>query len=968
MELAGRNSTEETDRSPPGSGLSLQTIGIRRQSLGFLDLETSGQMCRNWTNTAVPVTLLAVTLISSIAMAQQACTTGVRIQGTVTDPTGAVIPGATIQTADGEKTTTDATGQFLLACVPVGSDRVTAQAEGFKPAAVTTGKRAGEVAHINVRLEILNVETVVEVGGANTTNTEPDTETGAPAATLNSQQVQLLADDPDDFLRQLQALSASGGGPPASAVIVVDGFQNGSTLPPKSSIASIRVNPDLFSAEYQFPPFGGGLIEITTKPGADAYHGALFFADSDSSFNATDAFSTVATPAGKRRYGFELSGPLVRQKSGFALTLEKRDIDEFNIVNAITLDASGNQAPLRQSVTAPQRLWIASARGDWQVTPKNVAALSFSSNVDNRDNQGVGGLVLAEAGYRSQVSENDLRFNNTFTPAANLLHQTHIGYSWKRTEQFPLSTSPALQVAGYFTGGGSTTQNLNDRERDLEIDDDLLVTHGKYEWKLGAQSLGIFEHDFNPNTFNGAYVFGGGSAPVLMANNLPGTQTTTISAIEQYRRAQLNLAGGTPTTYQVTTGTPLVPLTQWRLGLYLQGTIKINPHLTMHSGLRYALQTSPNNAANFGPRLGLVWVPDKKQTWVFRARAGIFSGVIDPSHALEVERLNGVRQQAVTIYSPSYTDPLVPVAGSIKVATVQQFPHSPAQSGTFGGYLNAEHEFAHHWGARLNFYLGADWNLIRTSNINAPLVESSLGPPPDPTASMLAPRPIAPGVNILQYQNAGHLAGHVVSFVVDQHSYKQFGLYAYYARKIFRSDGGNGDVIPQSSYNSLGESSRADWDRPNSFFLTGNVNLPYRLQFSTEFDAQQGLPYNITTGTDNNGDGNFNDRPAYASAPGPGVYGTRFGLLTTNTVNGDVPRNRGAMPPLIHLDTNLSRVLDLNPGDKEHLRTLTFNLRSANLLNHTNVTTVGTVLSPNLGEPISAETARRVELGVRFAF
>jgi len=921
-------------------------------------------MCRNRSNTAVLIVVLVWGLVPGIATAQQACTTGVRIEGTVTDPTGAVIPGATIQAANGEKQITDATGQFLLACVPVGSDSITAKAEGFKPAAVSAGKRAGEVAHINLRLQILNVETVVEVGGDNNTDTQPD----AAAATLNTQQVQQLADDPDDFLRQLQALSASVGGSPTSAVIMVDGFQNGSALPPKSSIAAIRVNPDLFSAEYQFPPFGGGLIEITTKPGADSYHGALFFADSNSSFNATDAFSTVATPAGKRRYGFELSGPVVRQKSGFALALEKRDIDEFNIVNAITLDATGNQVPLRQSVSAPQRLWIGSARGDWQVTANDVAALSFSSNVDNRDNQGVGGLILAETGYASLVGENDLRFNNTFTPAANLLHQTHIGYSWKRTEQFPLSTSPALQVAGYFTGGGATSQNLNNRERDLEIDDDLLVTHGKYEWKMGVQSLGIFEHDFNPNTFNGAYVFGGGSAPVLAANNTPTSQTTTISPIEQYRRAQFNLAGGTPTTYQLTTGTPLVPLTQWRLGLYLQGAIKINPHLTLHTGLRYALQTSPDSTANFGPRLGMVWSPDKKQTWVFRARAGLFNGVINPSHALEVERLNGERQQEVTIYSPSYADPLVPIAGSIKVSTVQQFPQSFSQSGTFGGYFNVEHELPRHWGVRLNIYLGADWNIVRTSNINAPLVESSLGPAPDPIASLLEPRPIAPDLNILQYQNAGHLAGHVLSFVVDQHSYKQFGLYAYYAHKIFRSDGGNGDVIPQSSYSNLGESSRADWDRPNSFFLTGNLNLPYRLQFSTEFDAQQGLPYNITTGTDNNGDGNFNDRPSYASVPGPGVYNTRFGLLTANTVNGDVPRNRGVMPAVIHLDTNLSRVWNLNPGDKEHLRTLTFNVRSANLLNHTNVTAVGTVLSPNLGQPISAEAARRVELGVRFAF
>jgi hypothetical protein len=66
---------------------------------------------------------------------------------------------------------------------------------------------------------------------------------------------------------------------------------------------------------------------------------------------------------------------------------------------------------------------------------------------------------------------------------------------------------------------------------------------------------------------------------------------------------------------------------------------------------------------------------------------------------------------------------------------------------------------------------------------------------------------------------------------------------------------------------------------------------------------------------------------------------------------------------------NLSRVFPLNPKDKEHPRTLTFNARAANLLNHTNVTAVNTVVSSSaLGQPVAAQTARRVEVGVRFTF
>jgi hypothetical protein len=160
-----------------------------------------------------------------------------------------------------------------------------------------------------------------------------------------------------------------------------------------------------------------------------------------------------------------------------------------------------------------------------------------------------------------------------------------------------------------------------------------------------------------------------------------------------------------------------------------------------------------------------------------------------------------------------------------------------------------------------------------------------------------------------------------------------------------------------------------DSEMPNLFFASANLTLPFKIGLSSLLDFSSGQPYNITTGTDANGDGDFNDRPSYASAPGPGVYRTPFGRLTTNTVNGDVPRNLGTKPAQVHLDMNLSRVFAVNPRDKDHPRTFTFNARTTNLLNHTNVTAVNTILSSGaVGQPIAAETARRVEFGARFTF
>jgi hypothetical protein len=914
------------------------------------------------------VAALAALLSVASSLGQQPCPGGLRIDGTITDQTGALIPGAQVEAPGGAKAVADASGRYVLPCVPANATTITVIANGFATRTASISKPTDGAIHVDVQLQIASVQTDVQVNGDTAT---VDTDQGAASTALSNTEIQQMPDDPDDFLRQLQILAAAAGGDPSSATIMVNGFQNGSALPPKSSIAAIRVNPDMFSSEYRWPPFSGGAIEIVTKPGADSLHGALFFTDSDGSFNATDPFSVTATPASKRRYGFELTGPIVHQKSSFALALEKRDINEFNVVNAVTLDADGNQMPFLQTVPAPQRLWIASARGDWQLTPKDLATLSFASNANNLGNQGVGGLVLPEAGYDSLISEYDLRLSNSFTASANLLHETRIGYTWKRTAQTPLSAAPALQVAGYFVGGGATSQNLNNRERDLEIDHDAMLTHGKHTFKFGAQSLAFFLHSFDPDTFNGAYVFGGGSAPVLDANDQPTGGTTTISGIEQYRRAMLDLPGGNPTTYQLTSGNPLVPVIQWRMAFFLQDTIKLTPHFSIDAGLRYTFMTNPANFSGFAPRLGFAWALDRKETWVAHLRLGIFSNAPDSlRYVTEVHRLNGVRQQQATVYSPGYTDPLTPIPGSIQVSTVKQFPPSLAPQSTFVGYFNLEHDFPP--------------SLARARQ---PLLGRRLEQPPH-QEHQCASRPRQHRRPTRPYRRSARPASHRARrkhlpvselwpprrqrhILQPRSTQLQAVCLSFYYRHLnFKSNVvGTGLNSPQSTYSDLGESGRVEWSRNNYYTFTGNVVLPRKFELATQFDAGDGSHYGLTTGTDNNGDGNFNDRPAYASAPGPGVYGTRYGVFTVNTVNGDAPRILGTMPGPIHLDMNLTRAFKLNPKNTDHPHTLTFNARSANLLNRTNVTAVGTVVSsPNVTKPIAAESARRIELGARFSF
>ena len=259
---------------------------------------------------------LAAAAVAALALPYASAETpchGTPITGTVRDTTLALIPGATLSLDGSANQTSGSDGTFRFLCVEAGPHHLSATAPGF--AAHDLSLTTPHPTQINLTLKPESVETQIDVDDD---NTGPDTSPTAsgPSQTISGQRLQSLADDPDDLLRELQQMAASAGGSPSNASISVDGFHSGdnnTTLPPKNSIAYIKVNPDLFSAEYRNPPFGGGEIQIYTKPGQPTFHGSLFATNGSPWMNARDPFSTSRAALGKQRYGFELTGPSARK-------------------------------------------------------------------------------------------------------------------------------------------------------------------------------------------------------------------------------------------------------------------------------------------------------------------------------------------------------------------------------------------------------------------------------------------------------------------------------------------------------------------------------------------------------------------------------------------------------------------------------------------------------------------------------
>lgn len=324
----------------------------------------------------VVCTLLAVALFASLAVAQE--TTGA-LQGTVKDPTLAVIPGAEVALGGpalvaGRTVTSDSAGTFRFAELPPGTYSLTVTARGFRKAVqggivLEVGKRLS----VDITLQVGDVTEVVEVTAA-----APIVDTSSSKAQVNIRLDILDSLPKPRGVLALMEVAPGTRNEPASAGFQVDGASaaentysieghNTSNIrsglpasnPPTNFFQEVVIKTSGYEAEHGGAM--GGAVNAVVKPGGSDWHGAAFVYYHNDLFNAAPHYFNRRDPAfalvGRiaepiQQYdfveddfkqlepGFEIGGPVLRERLFFfgsynpALSTTNRTVNITN-VNAL---------------------------------------------------------------------------------------------------------------------------------------------------------------------------------------------------------------------------------------------------------------------------------------------------------------------------------------------------------------------------------------------------------------------------------------------------------------------------------------------------------------------------------------------------------------------------------------------------------------------------------------------------------
>ena len=420
-------------------------------------------------------TLFAIALLAATGYAQ---TFRGAINGTVTDPSGAIVPNAQVKATEmatgiGHTTVTTSDGQFAFQDIPLGMYTVTVAAPGFSTSTITKVEViAGTIRTIPIKLSVGQQTTAVEVSAA---ALAVDTTTQTQTMTIPSEIVQNVPLNGRDFT-QLISIEPGFGGynvggfgslngtRPNQMNWQIDGVDNNDfwhNIPAVnqggvSGIAGIILpidSIDEFSAQTQSGPESGrnagGTINLVTKAGSNAVHGSAYYFNRNEFYAASSPFfiPTAQNPHAPRlrnqNWGGSVGGPIVKDKAFYFVAFEKQNY---------IIGLSG-------LATEPSDAWINNALGVLRthggITESSLSATLIGPSGFWPRNL-IGPLPATLDNFFSPIASTGYSYNGVGRLDYNFSDKHHLSGRWfggQGNQIAPLGGSPAL---------GTASSNLHD--------------------------------------------------------------------------------------------------------------------------------------------------------------------------------------------------------------------------------------------------------------------------------------------------------------------------------------------------------------------------------------------------------------------------------------------------------------------------------------------------------------------------
>ena len=572
------------------------------------------------------------------------------IEGTVADPSGAVVARANLKATNTEtglvfETTSNEAGLFRFPFLPVGTYDLTAQAAGFgtltrKAIGVTVGSKISLDLPMTVATQQANVEVTAEVPVVETTRS-------SVAATVDDKSVANLPTNGRNFMdfvlltpgvaRDVRTGDISFAGQRGTLnSLQIDGADNNNTFFGQTTgrtgsgrapyqfsedaVQEFQVNSNSYTAELGHA--GGAVVNVVTKSGTNQFHGTAFEYYRDKSMNANDFINKIFNrPKGAYHYnqfGGNVGGPIKKDKLFFFFDYDGQRNTQQNLVTFVlpngfaavqaasspAVQALQNKAiayltPLAASwdKTFNQNVYL--TKIDWHATQNNV--LSGRWNHQSFVGKGLesSGNVSQEHTGNSNVTTDTISGQLTSTLTSHLVNVASLDYLRDNEPGAANGINPEALVQQAGSTGGPVTlltigrNNFSPRYTNIhrmQWGDTISILHGRHTFKVGADFIADHMANFFPGFFSGSYTY---KSLADFGSALSGTLTTAQVLASGDLFGQSFAAPGTPG--------PLTEPNRFEYGQFFQDEWKATSKLTLNLGVRYDLankvQPPVNNPA-----------------------------------------------------------------------------------------------------------------------------------------------------------------------------------------------------------------------------------------------------------------------------------------------------------------------------------------------------------------------------------